>query len=179
MLIRTFRLLALAAPLLGSPVFADPSDHFAWPAEITSVDDQVSANQVSFAKLPLHACQRELDANNSGATGALFIDLNGDGKKELIVDDGLGGPGGPGYRVYRRAHGSWKLIGEFQGSLTLAQKSNGYDQLEVVSKGDAGATNKSLYRFVNGKYRAVRSENFKDGQFVRALSPKELGSLNN
>jgi hypothetical protein len=162
MVIRTIVLVALAALLPGSKVFADPApDHFAWPAEISSVDDQVAANQVPFSKLPLHACQRELDAGNSGKTGALFIDLNGDGKNEVIVDDGLGGTGGPGYRVYRRSHGAWKIMGEFQGALTLCAKANGYDQLEVVSKGTAGASTKTLYRFVKGKYLPVHSEDIK------------------
>lgn len=180
MAIRGIILLALAAPFLHCNVFADVSpDHYAWPREISAIDDEIFAHQVPFSKLPPHACERQLDNPNTGTTGALYIDLNGDGVKELIVDDGQGGSGGPGYRIYQRSEGVWKVIADFQGGVTLCQKANGFYQLEVASRGGAGVTNKSLYRFIDGRYRAVHSEFFKDGKFVRSLDAKELENLSN
>ena len=167
--------IALAVLLFAS----DSPDHYVWPKEISAIDDEIYGHQVPFSKLPAHACERELDVANTGTTGALYIDLNGDGVNELIVDDGQDGSGGPGYRIYQKLQGSWKVIADFQGGVTLCQKANRFYQLEVASRGGAGATNKSLYRFIDGRYRAVRSEYFKDGKLVRALSEMDLENLNN
>jgi hypothetical protein len=169
----------LIIPLALFLIATQSVGHYAWPKEISSIDDEIYAHQVAFAELPPHACERELDYPNTGTTGALYIDLNGDGVKELIVDDGQGGSGGPGYRIYQKSDGVWKVIADFQGGVTLCQKANRYYQLEVISRGGAGATNKSLYRYIGGRYRAVRSEDYKDGVFVRALDENELKNLDN
>jgi hypothetical protein len=163
--------LALTIAVAGS------EKPFAWPKEISAIDDEIYAHQVPFSKLPPRACERELDDQNTGTTGALSIDLNGDGLKELIVDDGQGGSGGPGYKIYRRSGGAWKIIADFQGGVTLCQKANGYYQLEVISRGGAEMTNKALYRFVDGRYQGVRSEDYKAEKLVRVLDAKELKSL--
>jgi len=177
---RSIILFAFQALFLSCSIFAEASpDKYTWPKEISAIDDEIFGHQVPFSQLPPHACIRETVTPNTGTTGALYIDLNGDGVKELILDTGEGGSGGPELRIYQQSQGIWKDIGGFQGGVILCQKANGYYQLEVKSRGGAGTTNKSLYRFVDGSYRAVRSEDYKDGEFVRSLNAKELESLNN
>ncbi len=149
--------------------------HFHWPREISALDEEMKPVLVS--NLPPEISRGIQTENQEGTTDALYFDLNGDGVKELIVNDGMGGSGGPGYQIWQRSHGKWAVIADFQGGITLCQKANGYYQLEVESSGGAEATNKALYRFVNGRYRAVRSENYKAGRFVRALDANELKSL--
>jgi hypothetical protein len=154
-------------------------NQFSWPKEISALTEEIEEHQIPYSKLPPHACERELENPNTGTTGALYIDLNGDGVKELIVDDGLGGSGGPDYRIYQRSHGTWKVIADFQGGLTLCQKANGYFQLEVASRGGGGATGKTLYRFFDGRYRAIHGSAYQDGSLTRELDAKDLTDLNN
>ena len=133
---------------------------------------------VPVASLPLVARHDIMDLDPpAGDTVALRIDLNGDGVKELIVNDGTGGSGGPGYHIYQLVRGQWKTIAVFQGGITLAQKANGYFQLIVRGRAGGGITGRDLYRFVDGRYRAVHGEVYQDGAYVRKLSPKELESL--
>jgi hypothetical protein len=156
---------------------AGPVNHFHWPKEISNLDDEMV--QVPIDKLPSEAKAdlMDIDWGPDGNTNELYIDLNGDGTKELIVNDGTGGSGGPGYHIYQRSEGKWKIIAAFQGGITLSAKANGYYQLTVRSRGGGGVTGRDLFRFVRGKYRAVHSEEFKDGVLVRSLSQKELNSL--
>ena len=157
-------------------VTAEPTSYFQWPKEISNLDDEMQ--QVAVSDLPAEIRPDMMDIDPPAtATDALYIDLNGDGTKELIVDDGTGGSGGHGYHIYQKFHGKWKTIAAFQGGITLAQKSGGYFQLIVRGRGGGGFTGRDLFRFVGGRYRAIHGEAYKDGVLLRSLSEKELESL--
>jgi hypothetical protein len=167
-------MLKIAAAFVLS--IAGLQNHFVWPREISAIDDDILETQIPFSKLPPRACEREME-NADGSTGARYIDLNGDGIKELIVDDGTGGSGGPGFHIYQRSRGKWKVIAQFQGGITLCAKENGFYQLEVRNRGGGGRTGRDLFQFLDGEYRAVRAEAYKDGILVRVLGREELKNL--
>ena len=85
------------------------------------------------------------------------IDLDGDGKDELIVHSAEFYSGGPEYAVMQQRGNRWRVIGEIQGGFTVAkQKSQGYAYIETWSRHPN--TYHRLWRFIAGRYVIVKKE---------------------
>lgn len=85
------------------------------------------------------------------------IDLNGDGRSELLLTSPAGrlcGNGGCPYVLL--AADNLKRIGEFFGHLAvLDQRINGFRIVQSFSHSGAGATSLDTYVFAGGTYRLV------------------------
>ena len=84
------------------------------------------------------------------------FDFNDDNRKEQIVIDSGGGSGGPIWHI-RRLNGI-KISEDLFGSLSIAEKRNGYYQLVVISSCGWNIKNYYFYRYVSDKYICYRHE---------------------
>jgi hypothetical protein len=143
---------------------AAPADLPPRPTEMSSIDfeDQWKpTSDPSFPKEALKAFPKDTQIYLRDLPGVslnfVFVDLNWDGTKEIIVaDPSASGSGGQAYFVLRRVGKTWKLIGGFQGGFILSVR----DAL-VEYKGDfyrittyyrSGDTYQNTYDFRNGRY---------------------------
>ena len=98
----------------------------------------------------------------SGGAVVCSVDLNDDGTPELLVDNGSGGTGDPGYSILQKMGRAYREIGRVQGGLRLLSKANGYYQLETWSRAGGGQLTRILNRFRNGQYHLARIEDYRD-----------------
>jgi hypothetical protein len=90
----------------------------------------------------------------------LFVDLNWDGTKEILVaDPSASGSGGQAYIVLRKIGKTWKLIGEFQGGFVLSVRDDLVkykdDFYRITTYYRSGDTYQNTYDFRNGRYRGT------------------------
>jgi hypothetical protein len=133
--------------------------------EITTIDLQKYWRQVSSETLPTSAyaaISRYLDKQHGMGTQPsrcdfVLIDLDLDGRNEIIVADPLAsGSGGQAYFALRSSGKGWNVIGEFQGGLVLTQRNQRRDGdafYQVISYYRSGDTYQNVYDFRNGRYR--------------------------
>jgi hypothetical protein len=89
-----------------------------------------------------------------------LVDLNGDGKAELLVplNDCSNGANGPLF-VYRQTSRAYVLLLEATGQEMTPQQAvtNGYRDLEVVGHTSASEQAVDVYKFIRGRYRRVKT----------------------
>lgn len=86
----------------------------------------------------------------------IFVDLNGDGRKEMIVaDPASSGSGGKAYFILQQVEKSWRVIGAFQGDfiLTLRDISVKFPYYRIISYSRIGDTYQKTYDYREGRYR--------------------------
>ena len=111
--------------------------------------------------------------------GLSWVDLNKDGIPELVVDTHEGGTGGTYIHIFKKTRSGFRNIAGLQGGIDLVTPKNGYYQIESWSSGGGGMYSRVLFRYIRGRYRMVRLEDWrgndtKEGfEFVRSRDPKE------
>lgn len=121
--------------------------------------------------LPIH-----MDGEAPSPTHAVFyIDLNGDGVKEIIVRLGRDGHQ-EDMGIFQLQGGKWVDIGDFINGCYFCSKWNGYYQLEYYGNGGGQTRSRSLQRFIRGRYREVRDEILETGLLSEErINPDGLG----
>jgi hypothetical protein len=95
---------------------------------------------------------------------ACYIDLNGDGMKELIVQsqsktsDILG--------VFQKQKDRWISILQVWGRASLLAKRNGYYQIELWNTDRHGEGTRALYIFSGRRYHITRIDKYKDETYI-------------
>ena len=85
------------------------------------------------------------------------IDLDGDGKDELIVWSHEFFSGGPAFMIFQKRGSSWRIIGEIQGGFAISKRrANGYSEIETWSRHPE--THHRLWKFSEGKYKLARTK---------------------
>ena len=94
------------------------------------------------------------------------VDLNGDSVPELVVGADAGGSAGGYYDVYQKQGDAYKCIGNLGAGfgIRILAKNNGFCQIEIWSRGGAGAYVRELYRYEKGEYRNVRTDDYRGYQ---------------
>ena len=164
-----FTLLTVA---VGS---AEPA---AWPKPVKV---KVEFTNTTPKKLPrgLNFDEVTVEGHDPHAVGICWIDLNRDGKPELLIDCHEGGTGGSYNQIFERARSGFRRIGGWQGGFTVLVPANGYYQFEVWSSAGGGEFSRMLYRYQRGRYHLVRLEDWRGSdtdegfEFVRRRDPKE------
>lgn len=107
--------------------------------------------------LPKWMNEKDADGRSpSGPAAFASIDLDGDGKDELVVQSGEWFSGGPEFAILQRRGNRWKLIGEIQGGFTVSRRlKTGYVDIETWSRHPE--TYHLLWQFSEGRYRTVRT----------------------
>lgn len=158
-------LLAMAGALLsGASVAtsdgynfrnATANDHFDWPKELFHLDPSKFID----VKIDLPYIDDDVDdqASKPDHRAVYYVDLNGDGKKEIIVVLGRDGQQ-EDFGIFQMREGKWVSIGMFYNGCSFCSKWNGYYQLEDSGNGGGGVRSRRLLRFVRGQYREVRDE---------------------
>jgi hypothetical protein len=151
---------------------------FVWPKELYKISEK--------EWLPIALANTPADFNVEGLTNeefiqradAIYVDLRGDGHKQLIINNGGGGSAGRDWSIYDKANGKWILIGDGSGIITICAPMNGYNQIEMWGRGGGGTFTKELLCFQKGRYHLVRLEDWKvvdefgNRQFVGSRDPK-------
>ena len=154
--------VVLALALLA----VDSKNHFVWPKELFPLDENKSV--MVKMDLPKVVDDSSPDGSAKGRTwSVVYVDLNGDGKKEMVV---YLGPDGQttDYGIFQKSAGQWKNIGFLMGGFSFCEKANGYYQIETGGHSGGGSTDRELLRFVNGRYRVVASEGYERGVLTRS-----------
>ena len=90
-------------------------------------------------------------------TSFASIDLNGDGKDELIVWSHEFFSGGPGFAILQKWGDRWRVIGEIQGGFSVSRRSKkGHVDIETWSRHPE--IYHRLWKFSGGRYKVVRQE---------------------
>jgi hypothetical protein len=132
-------------------------DHFVWPKELFSLDwNKYVQVKVDLPYLPLD------DGPKPTVRSIYYLDLNDGGEKEMIAYLGPDGVTSD-FAIFQHKGHSWQEIGTFIGLWKVCEKANGYYQLEAGRHFGGGSTARELYRFVRGKYRLIRTEEFERG----------------
>jgi len=85
------------------------------------------------------------------------IDLDGDGKDEVIVDSGQWYSGGREYVILQQRRNRWSVIGEFQGGFTVSKRSTRrYADIETWSRHPE--IYHHLWKFSGKRYKLARME---------------------
>ncbi len=93
------------------------------------------------------------------------IDLNGDGSQEYIIMSRQGYSGGPQMYVFRRRQKRFDCIADFAGRIYFGSRRNGYLQIISQSRGGAGMSTRSLYRYQDDRYHLVRLADYQLREF--------------
>jgi len=185
---RVILLVTLAAAIVTGIVYADdaprPSgssvgrSNFVWPKELYTVSEG-EWHHIKLEDTPPRFNLAGLTNEEAiGWADAVYVDLRGDGHKELFINDGTGGRGGRGWSIYARINNKWKRIGGWIGAPIICSRYNGYYQITAWDRGGGGGSStKCLLRFEGARYHLVRLEDWKDDgeghmQFVGARDPK-------
>jgi hypothetical protein len=176
--IRTIFLVALCAALFVEAACASdgydfhaplPNDHFVWPKRLFELDPAKFVD----VTIDLHV---HLDGQAPSPTQSVYyIDLNGDGVKEMIVRLGRDGHQ-EDMGIFQLQSGKWVDIGDFINGCFFCSKWNGYYQLEYYGNGGGEIRSRSLQRFIRGRYREVRDEILRAGSLdEERINPNGLG----
>lgn len=111
-----------------------------------------------FAGLPMDMKLRDANGEPISIPGPIaFIDLDGDGKDEIIVQSGEWFSGGPEFAILQQRGNRWRLIGEIQGGFTVSRRlKTGHVDIETWSRHPE--TYHRLWKFSEGRYKVVRTE---------------------
>jgi hypothetical protein len=87
-----------------------------------------------------------------------FVDLNGDGKKEIILDDPpAGGSGGAIHYILKQRGKEWVAIGSFHGGLVFTQRDDNvkYEDnfYRIIVYYRSGDTYQQVFDYKGGRYR--------------------------
>lgn len=158
-------LLALAsgstAAQKSSPSVA-PSYWKPWNEVRTYAPDLVWRNEempkAAFDALPKDLTDKDENGEPYSIPGPVAsIDLNGDGKSELIVGSGQSGSGGPEYVILQQYKSRWRVIGMIQGGFTVSKRmTSRFADIETWSRHPE--TYHRLWKFSGDRYRPVRRE---------------------
>lgn len=130
--------------------------------ELTSIDFLTKWRSVSDNEFPASArpaflkhAGKDLEDYPSGMYQFVSVDLNGDGKNELIVaDPASSGSGGQTYFISGKA---WIVIGGFQGGFVLTIRDDlvkyPEDYYRIISYYRSGDTYQNVYDYKSGRYR--------------------------
>ena len=161
---RTFPLLALTIFLLTQVAHADSEfhkptkDHFVWPKKLFPLDPSKFVE----VKVDIPRMDDDDDQEPSPTRSVFYIDLNGDGVKEMIVRMGKDGQQSD-LGIFQLQGGRWVCIGDFENGCFFCSNWNGYYQIEDGGYGGGGVTSRRLLRFIRGQYREVRDEIYDRG----------------
>ena len=137
------------------------------PTELTSIDFEKEWLSTSNTEFPTSAfrafpkdAQQYLQETSKQSFQFVFVDLNWDGIKEIIVSDpSASGSGGQAYFVLRKIEKRWKLIGEFQGGFVLSIRNDLIkyqdDFYRITTYYRSGDTYQNTYDYQNGRYRGT------------------------
>ena len=104
------------------------------------------------------------------------IDLRGDGTAAYIVENDLGGSGGPGYYIFERRDATFLKIADLQGGFYFARRLNDYFQIVDESRSGGTESTRMLFRYEHGKYHLVRMATYWDHgngeEWVRESDPR-------
>jgi hypothetical protein len=163
---KVWRAFLTSALLLGELLAGEDAeewlpapDGFVWPAMVKDAP----------VFKPVERPTRELPASIRAAVfdekvfpervAVCEVDLNVDGKPELLVEIGAyGGTGGAYYEIFSAGKaGSYRSIGSFQGGVRFCTRKDGWYQIQVSSRVGGGML-RSLLTFQRGQYRDSRRE---------------------
>ena len=102
-----------------------------------------------------------------------YVDLDGDGVPELLVQADEGGTAGVYCDVYQRHRNEFKNIGWLGAvqSVTLLSRFHGYNRLEVWSRGGGGYHTRELFQFKHGAFRSIRIDDFREANYLDTRKP--------
>ena len=152
-----------------------------WPKQVA----EPKFAEVETAKLP--AKLREVmmgyddwDPDSGGKLPARLrisrVDLRGDGTAAYLVENDLGGSGGPGYYIFERRGDTFVNIASLQDGFYFARRLNGYSQIVDESRAGGTESTRMLFRYEHGRYHLVRMATYQDHgaglQWVRESDPR-------
>jgi hypothetical protein len=126
--------------------------------ELTSIDLEYDWQSTSDSNFPISAFKAFPGEDRrdafAGSLNFLRVDLDGDGRHEIIVASrASSGSGGQGYFILRERGTTWKLIGELQGGFVLSLLDSPTGFYRITSYYRSGDTYQNTYTYLNGRYR--------------------------
>lgn len=121
------------------------------------------------------------DEDFGGSVNVSLIDLNGDGKKELAIQDGCAAVGNCGLEVYIKVGETYKTLltaDMVQTIKVLKTKTNNYFDLEFRTHGSAFESYHRIFKFNGKSYKRNKcwNESYqildKKGNTVQLKKPK-------
>ncbi len=126
------------------------------PVLIWKADDMPKE---AFDALPKWMTEKATDGERTWSWPIAFasVDLDGDGKDELIVQSGEPFSGGPQFAILKNRGNRWRTIGEFQGGFAISKRSTkGFADIETWSRHPE--IYHQLWKFSGQRYKVVRTE---------------------
>jgi len=111
-----------------------------------------------FAALPVDIQGKDSKGEIYAVPGPIaYVDLDGDGQKEVFVNSGQPVSGGTDYLILQSRGSRWKVIGEIQGGFTIAKRpTKGFAEIETWSRHPEQVH--LLWKFKDGLYRVARRQ---------------------
>lgn len=136
----------------GAQVSSEPRQ-----VEITAIefeDQWYSTSDSTFPKQAVQAFPKYArEELKDHPFGFIWVDLDGEGTKEIIVaDPTASGSGGQAYFVLRKVGSSWRRIAEFQGGFVLSGVEGQSRFYNIISYYRSGDTYQNTYHYKNGRY---------------------------
>jgi probable HAF family extracellular repeat protein len=94
-----------------------------------------------------------------------FIDINGDGTKEIIVESLCKHENQ--YEIWQKRKGRWISLLSVGGGPDFLRKRNGYYQVTVWRE-NRNTSTRELYAFEGERYHAIRIDEYENDLFVRS-----------
>lgn len=166
--IRFLAAVLFLAIVLFQPLNASATEA-AWPKQIHKVDPKDFASKAEFKSLSgIEKRDQYYDP------GVLEMDLNGDGKTELILSySHTPGQNKVCYYVFQKRDSEYKLAGKiYHCGLVLLESFNGFSQLEGWASGSEGVYVRALYQMCkDGAYKNTRMDVFRATRFTNDGGP--------
>jgi hypothetical protein len=167
--------LLIALLITGTSYASEPSP---WPKPV-SVEVQFKESEPYELPHGLAFSEITVEGHDPHPIGLGWLDINGDGNAELLVDSNEGGTGGSYKMIFQKGPSGYKRIAALMGGFSFVQAENGYFQIESWSSAGGGDFSRALYTYHDGRYRMTRLEDWRgfgddDGwKYIRSRNPKE------
>lgn len=160
--------------LLVTILHAAPSEPVYPPTELTF--DKLTFKRLPQSKLPhgvffwiSNGGEENKDPDFEG--NVCFIDINGDGTKEIIVESLVKQRND--YEIWQKRGGRWISLLGVNGAPSFLRKRNRYYQVEVEWEGRHGEGTRELYAYIGGRYHIIRIDEYQDRVFVGSRDTRD------